>query len=94
MRFLSCMNSLMNHKIIFVSEAFVTFTTFVRLLSCMNYLMTTRTVFVGETSGTFTTFVRFLSTIGLFQPEYLCRVKNFIKHYTIVLFLSYVDSLM
>ena len=51
------MNSLMNHKIIFVSEAFVTFTTFVRLLSCMNYLMTTRTVFVVTAFVTLTTFI-------------------------------------
>ena len=70
-----------------VSIVFVTCKLFVRFLSCMDSLMLSKLAFLGETSGTFTTSVRFLSTIGLFQPEYLFRVKNLIKHYTIVLFI-------
>ena len=48
MRFLSCMNSLMNYKIIFVSEAFVTFTTFIRFSPCMNSLMNIKIIFLGK----------------------------------------------
>jgi hypothetical protein len=38
-RFLFCMNSIMNTKTVFVNNTFATFTAFIRLISYMNSLM-------------------------------------------------------